>query len=149
MHVLLKPRTHIPNKYPSANLVCLPNGFVKNCLASTYGKCEQISQWCQTNILWCLLNYQHLRECYRMRTKAFAYAEPSPYIHFRGTNAVVRYMCKQCCQMKIPKISHFQKKTPHKSAHFQYGYQMQGIFKQNAKMEFIFTICDSLFHFYS
>ncbi len=30
----------------------------------------------------------------------------------------------------------------------QYGYQMQGIFKQNAKMKFISTIGDSLFHFY-
>ncbi len=55
----------------------------------------------------------------------------------------------QCCQTKIPKILTFSKKKQHKSAHFQYGYQMQGIFKQNAKMKFIFTIGDSLFHFYS
>ncbi len=46
--------------------------------------------------------------------------------------------------MKILKILNLKKK----SAHLQYGYQMQGIFKQNAKMKFIFTIGDSLFHFY-
>ncbi len=43
----------------------------------------------------------------------------------------------------------FKKKNPHKSARLQYGHQMQDIFKQNAKMKFIFTIGDSLFHFYS
>ncbi len=42
-----------------------------------------------------------------------------------------------------------KKENPHKSAHLKYGYQMQDIFKQNAKMKFIFTIGDFLFHFYS
>ncbi len=55
----------------------------------------------------------------------------------------------QCCQIKIPKILTFSKKNLHKSAHLQYGYQMQGILKQNAKMKFIFTIGDSIFYFYS
>ncbi len=40
---------------------------------------------------------------------------------------------------------HFQKK---KFAPLEYGYQVQGIFKQNAKMKFIFAIGDSLFKFY-
>ncbi len=33
-----------PNKHSSANLVCLPNGFVKNCLTSTNGECEQTNR---------------------------------------------------------------------------------------------------------
>ncbi len=41
LKVPIKPRTHIPNKHSSANLVCLLNGFVKNCLPSTHGECEQ------------------------------------------------------------------------------------------------------------
>ncbi len=71
---VVKPHTHIPDKYLSANLVCLSNGFVKNCLVSTHDECEETSHWCRTNILWHSLNYRHPRERYRMRTKAFAIA---------------------------------------------------------------------------
>ncbi len=52
----LRLRTHIPNEHSSANLLRLPNGFVKNCLASTHGECRADksphSHWCWTNILW-------------------------------------------------------------------------------------------------
>ncbi len=32
------------NEHASAKLVCLSNGFVKNCLTSTYGECEQTNR---------------------------------------------------------------------------------------------------------
>ncbi len=60
----------MPNKHLSANLVCLWNGFVKNCPA-THGECEQTnrhSHWRQTNILRHSFN---LRTSEGMRTKAF------------------------------------------------------------------------------
>ncbi len=65
-------------------------------------------------------------------------------------NWIIIFITDQCCWMKIPKILTFfkkKKKNPHKSTHLQYGYQMQGIFKQNAKMKFIFTIGDLYFIF--
>ncbi len=87
----------------SAILVCLPNGFVKNCLASTHGECEQTSQWCRTNILWHSLNYRHqgtlpdanegIHHC------PFTFAVPSTYIHFRRMNAFVRYTCTRLTRL--------------------------------------------------
>ncbi len=71
----IQPHTHVLNEHSLANLVCLSNGFVKNCLVSTHGECEQTSHWCWTNILWRSLNYRHPRKRYRMRTKAFTIAQ--------------------------------------------------------------------------
>ncbi len=63
---------------------------------------------------------------------------------FAGVVSQLFLIIGSVARWKFQKSSHLKK-----SAHLQYGYQMQGIFKQNAKMKFIFTIDDSLFHFYS
>ncbi len=97
----VKPRTHILNEHQTehllANLVCLPNGFVKNCLASTYGKCEQTN--CHTVIgaeqtsfdVYSVINIDgtlpNANEGIHHRW--FAFAVPFTYTHFRQTNAFV------------------------------------------------------------
>ncbi len=76
---VVQPRTHIiSNEHSSANLLCLPNGFVKNCLVSTHGECMKTNHHTVIGVEQISFDirsiYPHPREHYRMRTKAFAVA---------------------------------------------------------------------------
>ncbi len=86
-------KEHLP-----ANLVCLPNGFVKNCLASTHGECEQTNtshnHWRRTNIRWHSLNLPTsegtlLNANEGICHHSFTFAVPSTYPYFRQTNAFI------------------------------------------------------------
>ncbi len=70
--VRIKQRTHLSNTRR------LPNGFVKSCLPSTHGECEQTNRHtaigAEQTSFGIRSVYRHPRELYRMRMKAFAVA---------------------------------------------------------------------------
>ncbi len=79
------------NEHSSANLVCLTNGFVKNCLASIHGECEQTNHHTVIGAEQTSFDvrsiYQHPREHYRVWMKVFAIARSCllyhPYPHIK------------------------------------------------------------------
>ncbi len=67
-----------PNEHSSANLVCLLNGFVKNCLTTAQGKCEQTNCHIVIGVEQTSFDvhsiYRRLRERYWMWMKALTIA---------------------------------------------------------------------------
>ncbi len=78
----------MPNEHLLANSVCLPNGFVKNCLASTHGECEQTNHHIVTVLNKHPLTFAQLLTSEGMlpnanegiRHRSFAFAVPSTFI---------------------------------------------------------------------